>query len=825
MDYITEAFMGKTPTLQEAEKVLGELSELIKNKPMADYTNHQLNVKLCALLSKQFGFKHTYIRWYRSSEITTNVYTLFSIDASFTGSDYIECHKNRGYYDSKHKHTCYIRASVTLLSKLNLTPNELMSILIHEIGHNFDYSGYMFFNVIVSLLYTIITNNLIPPIKMTNPGKNLTATLAMGIDKIVDVFKFTKYIAQFFKDAYSLLFRIVESLIAIPTFLSTPMQVLLSPLTHLLTTPKRKIEQFADSFAAMYGYGPSLASAFIKLDNANLNKNPKILLTKINKDFLLMNRYITSVLLGAGYGSNDTRIYSNLTYLRNEIKSTDYPKELKAELLENVNKIEEIYNYYIDGDDEHKNIFTLFVRQMVSDIFKRRSDYIAKFFPDNLASFDESTDDIIKLEPYSDIINEGVLNLRKYNNKMNINTEKYSDIEMAFSSLKSNENDSYAPHKIEDALHGLVGKSFTVTIISPTSKNQSCNIMSIYPEESTIDAIVNAIVSNQSDMILSKLWEETNLWHIEIDKRILSRDMNLTEKELTALLLHEVGHMIYSNSVPQRFSKILKFEYAKTNMVSKEILKDNFFRKLLYIPIIGACGINRYKDSIKIELNADAYAVKSGYKEPLVSAMDKIMIYAGNKINPDDEMKELSGFSIDSIIQLQNRQNKLVRKNIHGLISNITSPFSKKMLESVENGLISSGVGSVTESIKDKFINDKIQKITDNFYTSEAFFNKLKKLKRIDPADIDYIGLEINSIRSNDDKMMIVSYIYSKLDIIDYYIALLDSKNPKYIVPHSRESLVQMRNTLDAYRRQAIERKLPDIQYGINIQFPKGYEG
>jgi hypothetical protein len=110
-------------------------------------------------------------------------------------------------------------------------------------------------------------------------------------------------------------------------------------------------------------------------------------------------------------------------------------------------------------------------------------------------------------------------------------------------------------------------------------------------------------------------------------------------------------------------------------------------------------------------------------------------------------------------------------------------------------------------------------------YINEGIFNGVHKLKKIDPADIDYIGLKVNDIRSNDDKIMIVSYIYNKLDIIDYYIALIDSKSPKYSIPHSKESLIQMRNTLDKYRIDAINRKIPEVSYGINIQYPTGYEG
>jgi len=34
-----------------------------------------------------------------------------------------------------------------------------------------------------------------------------------------------------------------------------------------------------------------------------------------------------------------------------------------------------------------------------------------------------------------------------------------------------------------------------------------------------------------------------------------------------------------------------------------------------------------------------------------------------------------------------------------------------------------------------------------------------------------------------------------------------------------------MRDMLDKYRIAAINRKIPDVKYGINIQYPTGYEG
>ena len=169
--------------------------------------------------------------------------------------------------------------------------------------------------------------------------------------------------------------------------------------------------------------------------------------------------------------------------------------------------------------------------------------------------------------------------------QININKEKFIDIEEAFTRLKANESDISALRTISDALHSLTDKNIVVDTVRPESKNQVCNVMSVYPEESTIDKIIEAIITEQNDSIIAKLWNDTGKWNIEIDTRILSKDVDLTEKELTALILHEVGHIVYSNSVPMRIARVLRFEYAKTSMATKQLLKDKFFSKLVSLPI------------------------------------------------------------------------------------------------------------------------------------------------------------------------------------------------------------------------------------------------
>lgn len=410
---------------------------------------------------------------------------------------------------------------------------------------------------------------------------------------------------------------------------------------------------------------------------------------------------------------------------------------------------------------------------------------------------------------------------------MAINNEKLLDIEQGFKELKSNDSSTDGIRRISEALSSMTQKQITVNVIKPTSLNQECTVMGIYPEVSTIDKIINHIVSEGNDNLIAQIWAGCNSWTIEIDSRILSPQVGLSEKELTALILHEVGHMIYSFSIPNRLSQVVRLKFAQSKYITKQILKDNFFSKVLCYPVLQSCNATNHiptKNSIKYEVKADNFAIKFGYGKELESAMDKIIVYAG-KPNGKKDVEDLAGFSIDTIINLQDRQNHVARKNMRKIASSTPSIFVKKYLEKVNESFSGNEETSVTEAVKDDFIQKRIEKITEDAIIQEGIFFGPKKLKRIDPADIDYIGLEVENIKSNDDKMMIVSYIYNKLDIIDYYIALIDSKTNKYIVPHTRDALVSMRNRLEEYRKAAIARTLPKVEYGIRIQYPEGYEG
>lgn len=66
-----------------------------------------------------------------------------------------------------------------------------------------------------------------------------------------------------------------------------------------------------------------------------------------------------------------------------------------------------------------------------------------------------------------------------------------------------------------------------------------------------------------------------------------------------------------------------------------------------------------------------------------------------------------------------------------------------------------------------------------------------KKLKAIDIRSIvAYVTVEMNAIKDSNDQAMLAGYVCAKLELIDFYITVLDTHDERYVVPHTRQYLV-----------------------------------
>lgn len=88
----------------------------------------------------------------------------------------------------------------------------------------------------------------------------------------------------------------------------------------------------------------------------------------------------------------------------------------------------------------------------------------------------------------------------------------------------------------------------------------------------------------------------------------------------------------------------------------------------------------------------------------------------------------------------------------------------------------------------------------------EGFLSrKPKKLKPIPRDTIAYITVEMNDIHSANDQAMLSGYTCSKIELVDFYLTVLDTQDARYIVPHSKQYLVQMKNDLERLLAQILK--------------------
>ena len=143
----------------------------------------------------------------------------------------------------------------------------------------------------------------------------------------------------------------------------------------------------------------------------------------------------------------------------------------------------------------------------------------------------------------------------------------------------------------------------------------------------------------------------------------------------------------------------------------------------------------------------------------------------------------------------------------------------------------------ISESVED-FYNGKFDKDIDNYQESWEAENTIpvpsrdtkvkmyteawgvKKLKKIPSAVVAYVQVEGEAIKDANSKYMIAAYCLGKIELIEWYIDLINTRSKKYIVPHTKQYLEAMRNSLlKAYKKimatpiPNADRPIVDIDY------------
>ena len=294
---------------------------------------------------------------------------------------------------------------------------------------------------------------------------------------------------------------------------------------------------------------------------------------------------------------------------------------------------------------------------------------------------------------------------------------------------------------------------------------------------------------------------------VKMDSRVFTTMKNKTD----AYRFFKSLIKYYVNAIP-KFANKLQSAVSTMNRKTKFVISNSTLNGLIAIPFRMLTAFDNVDMSSKNYFHL---------KNSEVDAVCKFILNVAENYNNKTDKKENIIKDLKGVISSFNEstsydQNLVsIRRSIDTYINGVDSVVMEEWND--HNAIWMDEQVDINETYHNE--DGEIA------YLQEA--HKVKKLKKIPRDLIAYITIETESIEDANDKMMIASYCLGKLDIVEWYIELIDTANPKYIVPHTRPYLVTLRTQLLECYKNIMATKIPDKKKRpyLDIDYPAGFEG
>lgn len=419
-------------------------------------------------------------------------------------------------------------------------------------------------------------------------------------------------------------------------------------------------------------------------------------------------------------------------------------------------------------------------------------------------------------------------------------------LESAYSRyLMKNINESQLCKDIETALDSMPfdgrQKSFSVQITNQKMIEKFFG-MRVFPKIEELDDFCKELVNEESDKLIkfneiTKRWKNIDNWFLELDGTIFDRNVvNFTPKELVALTLHEIGHIIYSDCPIEGFYRA--YREAKVRMT----IADRATQKLMYniymIPLSLACMQRRWvndRNQINIEIVADKTVVELGYGDYLVEAFNKIIRQFGSINSNSHQMQAELDTSIQwcnkNVSDVMRRKEHLKDELYYRAIrskSNYMKAVTIILLDKIGFKMRERYTGYVVENsmelLSDPDVLKKYTPVVDALESAkfdkqlqslintesialEAVFNRRKKIKTELPSqyEIDAISVEVDKITNHHDRIFVLDLIYEILERINNFEEAISPD--KSLVRKWSGTIANMKQSLESLRQATLEKK------------------
>ena len=354
--------------------------------------------------------------------------------------------------------------------------------------------------------------------------------------------------------------------------------------------------------------------------------------------------------------------------------------------------------------------------------------------------------------------------------------------------------------------------------------------MCVYPHLNEIEAITELLLQNgkvdEIEEVHMKMMKTVKV--VEIDS-ILLYDQNIkaTPAEITAILLHEIGHIVAGNTVSNRAKKTREYLLFKSDAKIRNLMKTNKFTKTIMMLPVMQIFSNQFNAQLIIEKKADNFAVREGYEEELFNVLNKLIANGkGSIIKPSEaEVNKDIEVTIDWVIvnmkELEFRKDRL-KRSLKILSMTTPSDHVSDMIDKIKNNIFKKeDRGARAELINESFILSGLKSKVDK--PPVGAVDRSGKVVKLVSRDLDIYRAELERVHTTDDKIFLLERLYDLLDHAEYALYMLD-EDPKR-VRQSEQTILQYIDSLNEIIKQTNAKKVSCTKYGLYIKYPADYEG
>lgn len=371
----------------------------------------------------------------------------------------------------------------------------------------------------------------------------------------------------------------------------------------------------------------------------------------------------------------------------------------------------------------------------------------------------------------------------------------------------------------------------------------------VFPVMDQMDKFTNEMVNQKiSYRDLCKKWKSIPKWYIEIDAQVFDHsEITFNPKELVAMTLHEIGHVVYSEKPIEYFYR------AYTDTKNRIALTDRGSLKILYslytIPLSIACMQRNWsnnKNELSVEFFADSYLKKFGYSEALLSAINKIIRAYGSFESESTKVNNIAtniNWCNVNVVDLERRKRNL-KDDLFQKSVRSSSPFFKglciKELQRLGARLKERYTGNVVD-ITMEAVGPEMYQSYESIYDPKTFANlavnykavmesyrntiatEAAKLEIPKQSRIDELAVEADRLTNHSDRIHVLDRIYReslRLEKFRNAMELDDSLKSRY-----GSRIGRMEKQLEETRQRVLSKHSFSNEYKFFVKYPNGYEG